>query len=136
MVESEPRAERLPADAAAGFSGINGSSQAMTRSGRAARYRVQLAPGSAQFALHYKGRIDFGFETPGQEYARGFNETAGVIKEDGVYLAGSTLWYPYLGDTLFTFELTAQSPEGWQLISPGNGTARDAAGKTHWRAAR
>ncbi|HPF26582.1 MAG TPA: M20/M25/M40 family metallo-hydrolase [Steroidobacteraceae bacterium] len=133
ILASDPQIEKLPADSATGFSGINGSSQAMTRSGRAARYRIQLAPGSRQFTLHYKGRVDFGFETPGQEYARGFNETAGVIKEDGVYLAGSTLWYPYLGDTLFTFELTARSPNGWQLISPGNGTARDAAGVTHWR---
>ncbi len=133
VIESEPAVERLEADAGKGFMGINGSSVGVTKSGRAARYRVQLPAGGRRVVLHYKGRVDFGFETPGQEYARGFNETAGVIREDGVYLAGSTLWYPYLGETLFTFELSARSPEGWQLISPGNGTARDAQGVAHWR---
>ena len=131
--ESAPGAQKLAADAGAGFMGINGSSSAVTQSGRAARYRVQLAPGERRFTLHYRGRIDFGFDTPQQEYARGFNETAGIIKEDGVYLAGSTLWYPYLGETLFTFEMSARAPEGWQLISPGNGSARDAEGVAHWR---
>ena len=133
VLESEPAVQRLAADEGQGFSGINGSSAAMTRSGRAVRYRVQLSAGARRITLHYKGRVDFGFETPGQEYARGFNETAGVIREDGVYLAGSTLWYPYLGESLFTFELSARSPEGWQLVSPGSGTARDAQGVARWR---
>ncbi len=129
VIESEPRAQRLAAGEGQGFTGINGSSSAVTASGRAARYRVQLPPGGRRIALRYQGRVDFGFETPGQEYARGFNETAGTIREDGVYLAGSTLWYPYLGESLFTFELSARAPEGWQLVSPGSGTARDPAGR-------
>jgi hypothetical protein len=138
IVESEPRAEKLPAGGTRGFVGINGSSADPNAAGamasnRAARYRVQLPPGATRLVLRYRGRVDFGFETPAQEYARGFNETAGVIKDDGVYLAGATLWYPYLGDSLFTFELTARAPEGWQLISPGNGTARDAQGVARWR---
>jgi len=133
VLESEPAVQKLAAGEGQGFSGINGSSDAMTKSGHAVRYRVQLPAGGRRLTLHYKGRIDFGFETPAQEYARGFNETAGVILEDGVYLAGSTLWYPYLGESLFTFELSAKSPEGWQLISAGSGTARDAQGVAHWR---
>ncbi|MFO1457630.1 MAG: M20/M25/M40 family metallo-hydrolase [Steroidobacteraceae bacterium] len=133
IVESEPAVQSLAADAGAGFSGINGSSASVTKSGRAKRYRAQLPAGSRRLVLHYSGRVDFGFDTPGQEYARGFNETAGTIREDGLYLAGSTLWYPYLGETLMTFELAARAPEGWQLVSPGNGTARDAQGVAHWR---
>jgi len=133
ITASEPAAQPLAAGAGAGFSGINGSSASVTGSGRAKRYRVQLPAGSSRFTLHYAGRVDFGFDTPGQEYARGFSETAGTIRDDGVYLAGSTLWYPYLGDTLFTFELAASAPPGWQLISPGNGSARDATGVARWR---
>jgi hypothetical protein len=133
VLESDPAVQKLAAGEGQGFSGINGSSEAMTKSGRAVRYRVQLPPGGRRLTLHYRGRVDFGFETPGQEYARGFNETAGVIRDDGVYLAGSTLWYPYLGESLFTFELSAKSPDGWQLVSPGSGTARDAQGVARWR---
>ena len=133
IVESEPAVQSLAADAGAGFSGINGSSASVTKSGRAKRYRAQLPAGSRRLVLHYSGRVDFGFDTPGQEYARGFNETAGTIRADGLYLAGSTLWYQYLGETLMTFELAARAPEGWQLVSPGNGTARDAQGVAHWR---
>jgi aminopeptidase N len=131
---ADPAVTSIAADDAAGFSGINGSSAALGKSGRAARYRLQLAPGQSSFKLRYSGRVDFGFDTPAQEYARGFNETAGTIQKDGIYLAGSTLWYPYFGDTLFTFEITAKSPEGWQLISPGAGTARGADGITRWKA--
>ena len=32
-------------------------------------------------------------------------ETPGVIGEDGVYLAGSTLWYPYFNTDLVSFNL-------------------------------
>ncbi len=130
---AEPAVTRIAADEAAGFSGINGSSAALGKSGRAARYRLQLAPGQSSFRLRYRGRVDFGFDAPAQEYARGFNETAGTIQKDGVYLAGSTLWYPYFGDTLFTFEIAAKSPEGWQLVSPGAGTARGADGIARWK---
>jgi hypothetical protein len=125
IVESSPAATRLPDDGTRTFTGINGSATAITASGRAARYRVQLAPGERSIRLRYRGRVDFGFDTPGQEYARGFSETAGTINEKGVYLAGSTLWYPWLGETLFTFDLSATAPQGWQLISPGSGTAGD-----------
>ena len=132
IVAAEPSVERLPAAGVRAFTGINGSAAAITASGRAARYRVVLPPGSRSLRLHYRGKVDFGFDTPGQEYARGFSETAGVINEQGVYLAGSTLWYPYLGETLFTFELAASAPAGWRLISPGSGTS--AGSDARWKA--
>ena len=49
-----------------------------------------------------------------------------------MYLAGGTLWYPYLSDELVSFELTAAAPDGWHLISQGNGTSRDQAGLARW----
>lgn len=133
IASAEPAVERLPAGDAVGFSGINGSSAALGKSGRAARYRVTLAPGQTTLKLRYAGPVDFGFDSPSQEYARGFSETAGTIQQDGVYLAGSTLWYPYFGDTLFTFDIGATSPEGWQLVGAGKGTARGEDGVSRWR---
>lgn len=118
---------------AQGFQGINGSAAAMLESGRAQRYRMVVPADGSPLTLSYRGKLDFGFETPGQEYARGFSETAGVIRNDGVYLAGSTLWYPYLGEVLFTFDLSVDAPAGWQLISPGTGSAGDTSGRAQWR---
>lgn len=133
IIRATPAIEKLPTSGGPAFAGINGSSAAITGSGRAARYRVRLPAGATRITLSYRGPINFVFDSPSQEYARGFNETAGTIREQGVYLAGSTLWYPYLGETLFTFDLAARGPDGWQLVSPGTGTARDAGGVAHWR---
>lgn len=130
---AEPQATRIDAATGPGFVGINGSSASLAREGRAARWRVTLPPGSNVIRLRYRGPIAFRFDTPQQEYARGFSETAGTIQPEGVYLAGSTLWYPYLGDSLFTFDVTARAPGDWHLVGPGNGTSRDADGKARWR---
>jgi hypothetical protein len=112
-----PAVTRLPVGDTGGFSGINGSSAALEKSGRAARYRVTLPKDAPALRLRYAGAVDFGFDTPEEEYARGFSETAGVIGEQGVYLAGSSLWYPYLGDTLFVPTVRATAPAGWHLIT-------------------
>lgn len=133
IVASTPAAERVATDDGPGFMGINGSSASLGRSGRAARWRVKLPPGVSKLELRYRGPVAFGFHMPQQEYARGFSETAGTIQPDGVYLAGSTLWYPYLGDTLFEFDVTARAPEGWQLIGPGRGSARGDDGISRWK---
>ena len=60
-----------------------------------ARYRVTLAEGSSTLKLTYSGAVNFPLSSPEEEYARGITETAGLIRSDGVYLAGGTLWYPY-----------------------------------------
>ncbi len=117
IASSTPAVERLPVGDTAGFSGINGSSGSLVKSGRAARYRVTLPKDSPTLRLAYSGPVDFGFDTPEEEYARGFSETAGTIGEKGVYLAGSSLWYPYLGDTLFVPKLRTHAPDGWHLIT-------------------
>lgn len=130
---AEPAATRIADGEGAGFVGINGSSASLARQGRAARWRVALPAGSNVIRLRYRGRVAFGFESPRQEYTRGFSETAGTIQPEGVYLAGSTLWYPYLGDSLFTFEVTARAPADWHVVGPGSGRSRGADGIAHWR---
>ena len=117
IASSSPTVERLPVGDTAGFTGINGSSGDLLKSRRAARYRVTLPKDSPTLRLTYAGAVDFGFDTPEEEYARGFSETAGHIGEKGVYLAGSSLWYPYLGETLFVAKVATHAPEGWRLIT-------------------
>jgi hypothetical protein len=110
-----------------GFVGIDAATSAPAR-----RYRLTV-PADGVIHLHYDGIIDAPVHSAAEEYARGFQETTGIIEPRGVYLAGSTLWYPNFGDELFTFELSARAPAGWQLIGVGEGTASDAAGVAHWR---
>lgn len=117
IASSAPAVERLPLGDTRGFTGINGSSGDLVKSGRAVRYRATLPKDSPTLRLKYAGAIDFGFDTPEEEYARGFSETAGFIGEKGVYLAGSSLWYPYLGETLFVANVRTKAPEGWHLVT-------------------
>jgi aminopeptidase N len=132
ITSATPAAKRLEVGSAAGFVGINGSSPRSSDAARASRYSVQLASGQRELRVRYRGRVDFGFETPTQEYARGFAETAGVVSSKGVYLAGSSLWYPFLGTVLVTAEISARAPAGWQLVSPGSGQAGGSEGAAHW----
>jgi len=132
IVEAEPAVKRLPNDDSEGFTGINGSSVDMTDSGHAARYRVQLPPGSTTLRFVYRGTINFTLGDMKEQYTRGFRSTAGIIGDEGIYLAGSSLWYPYFSDELITFRLSTNVPDGWHVISQGNGSSRDDQGMAQW----
>ncbi len=133
--ESNPPVVELDANEESGFQGINGSSLELAQRAGISRYRVQLPPGTTRLELAYAGRIDFGLETQGEEYTRGFSETPGIISQDGVYLGGSTLWYPYFNTDLVRFKLNARAPAGWHLISQGDGTSRAEDGIASWDSA-
>jgi hypothetical protein len=122
----EPIARR-PGD---GFTGINGSSAQLGEA--VARYAVTVPRDGGPLRLRYRGRIDFPPQTAPEEYARSFRETPGLIGPEGVYLAGSTLWYPFFGDELVTFTMKASAPRGWELISAGNGVSRGDEGTARW----
>ena len=49
-----------------------------------------------------------------------------------MYLSGGGFWYPQLGSGLVEFSMDVAEPDGWQVISQGAGTSRDAAGAAHW----
>jgi hypothetical protein len=133
IVESEPRARSVPFSASEAFHGINGSSRPLAARGAVARYAVDLVPGQRKLRLKYRGKIDFPLDTQAEEYTRGFRETPGLLSTEGVYFAGSTLWYPFLGPELVSFELASNVPDGWHLISAGSGESRDASGRAVWR---
>ncbi len=132
--DSDPNVNRLPYEQG-GFAGINGSSVELEELQAIARYRVTLADGSSTLKLSYSGTVNFPLSSPEEEYARGLTETAGLISSDGVYLAGGTLWYPYFSNELVSFEIKAAVPDGWHLISQGNGSSRDQDGRAHWDSA-
>ena len=139
IVQAEPAVQRLPFDSegggSQGFTGINGSSVDLTDSGHAARYRVQLQPGETTLSLTYRGAINFALGDMKEQYTRGFRSTAGIVGEEGIFLAGSSLWYPFFSNELITFRLQSNVPEGWHLISQGNGNSRDDAGQSNWDSA-
>ncbi len=140
VTEAEPAVTELPLAAAgagsatdvARFFGINGSADEAYTQGKLKRYRVALPAAGGTVRLHYGGPFDFGLSKPGEEYTRGMRETLGIVSKDGVYLAGSGYWYPELNRDLIEYEMTVAVPEGWQVISSGNGTSRDASGSAHW----
>ena len=103
------------------------------------RYRLDLAPGENSFTLHYTGSIAHALQIQGEEYARSFQETRGIISPQGVFLSGASVWYPHINDSLVTFDLEVHLPEGWKSMSQGEHLdVQPASGRIpgeHWRAA-
>jgi len=135
ITDSSPKVTRLKDSGSEGFQGINGSSVDLSQRAGVHRYRVQLPADSASLKLTYRGAIDYQLRTAGEEYTRSFQETPGVVSDEGIYLAGSTLWYPYFGDDLVTFKLSAKVDEGWHVISQGDGDSGGEDGLATWDSA-
>ncbi len=135
VTNSEPPAQQVPLGDVTPFTGINASPADLAANGGLVRYRVRLPEGGGQIEISYAGPFDFGLGSEAEQYQRGFRETAGIVSPEGVYLAGNGFWYPQIDRGLIEFELTATAPEGWHLISQGNGSSRDAEGRARWDSA-
>jgi aminopeptidase N len=85
-------------------------------------YGVILPPGLDTFEVVYGGSISHPLEAYGKEYARGFSLTSGTISEQGVYLEGSSFWYPVFGRGFVTFDLRVELPQDWDAVSQGERT--------------
>ncbi len=83
-------------------------------------YRVKLKADNQPITLQYSGVINHPISAAGEQYAHSFKETPGLIDKKGIFLAGSTLWYPVVPGQLVNFELTISLPEGWRAISQGS----------------
>ncbi|HHH40245.1 MAG TPA: M1 family peptidase, partial [Sedimenticola sp.] len=85
------------------------------------RWRVRFEPPSKRLDLTYRGRINQPFATLSQGYAGGRRTTAGTISSKGVFLAGSSYWYPRPTgeDAMLTFSLATGLPDGWLAVSQG-----------------
>jgi len=130
-----PAVKRMPQADVEGFVGINGSSSTLAEDSHAVRYALQLPADGTTVTLNYRGDIYFPLGDLQEQYTRGFRETAGLVGEEGIYLAGSSLWYPYFSKELISFDLDVNVPPGWHLISQGDGTSRDNHGRAHWNSA-
>ncbi|HYQ72989.1 MAG TPA: M1 family aminopeptidase, partial [Gammaproteobacteria bacterium] len=89
------------------------------------RYRVELPAGLDRFTVHYRGQIRHALQAAGAAYARGFQETAGTITPQGVFLSGASVWYPSIDNELLTFDLSLRLPQGWYGMSQGMRSARE-----------
>ena len=78
--------------------------------------------GQTTVVLTYTGVIYNEIKQLGQEYARGFSTSPGIVSEQGVYLAGSSDWIPWFNDQLITFRLTTRLPQEWDVVSQGRRT--------------
>ncbi len=96
------------------------------------RYRATLPSPGGTLRLEYDGVFDFALSDAREEYTRGFRSTPGLISGAGVYLAGTSAWYPLVGRALVTFEMTVAQPGDWRVISEGGGTSRGADGRARW----
>ena len=98
------------------------------------QYRVDLADGARQFTLHYQGSIAHALQSHGEEYARSFEQTLGLISPQGVFLSGSSAWYPQIDDDLISFDLKLHLPDGWKSMSQGEPIDSSASNVEQWRA--
>ena len=97
-------------------------------------YRVDLAAGQNLFTVHYSGAIEHALEDRGEEYARSFQQTPGIISPEGVFLSGTSAWYPQLNEGLINFDLKVHLPEGWKSMSQGESIDTHKDTDEHWRA--
>jgi aminopeptidase N len=82
-------------------------------------FTVTLPHDKRTFVLRYGGPIRHPLNDSSKEYARGIRSTMGTISEEGVYLSGSSGWYPDFGNGLITFKLQVKVPSDWEVISQG-----------------
>ncbi|MEO8359065.1 MAG: M20/M25/M40 family metallo-hydrolase [Vicinamibacteria bacterium] len=129
LTKSEPPVVEVPLGETETFFGINAGE---TSAGGVKLKRYRAAGSPTTLKVSYEGAFDLGLGDQKEEYTRGFRETAGLLNEKGVYLAGSGFWYPQVGRDLIEFSVEVTQPEGWQVISQGNGTARGADGRARW----
>jgi aminopeptidase N len=132
VTRSEPPVREVPLGTDARFFGINGTGEGTERQVGVKRYRATLPIGVSSLVVTYQGAVDFGLSDKKEEYTRGFRETAGVLGPEGIYLAGSSFWYPSFNRDLLEFDLDVTQPAGWHVISQGNGTSRDDKGRARW----
>ncbi|MDX2142313.1 MAG: M20/M25/M40 family metallo-hydrolase [Rhodospirillaceae bacterium] len=96
-------------------------------------YRLTgVGPGQdVTLELAYEGEINNPITSVGEEYARGFSQSPGLIEERGAYLAGSSMWVPQIKDTLVTYRLSVDLPQDWKSVSQGTRLESATAGDRH-----
>ena len=87
-------------------------------------YRITLERPSREVEIRYEGRLGVADERTMGGMPRATVEPAGV------YLDGSSAWYPRFDGPITAFTLEVDGPPGWQTVSQGRRSAK--AGGTAW----
>jgi hypothetical protein len=100
------------------------------------QYTVQLPEGRREFTLRYGGQIHHPLSSLGEDYAKSFAISPGLIGAEGVFLTGESYWYPVIETSALEFELAVHLPVGWASVSQGERIRREAdatASRDTWR---
>lgn len=89
-------------------------------------YRLTLPAGVTQTTLCYAGRIHHPLSAMAEGRGRTRHDTAGLIDPGGVYLDGSSDWYPRFEVGMVSFSMTVEAPPGWHAVSQGREEQVDA----------
>jgi aminopeptidase N len=99
--------------------------------GHLAEYRLRLkTPGAV--TLTYGGRIRHDLERIDESLGRARQWSRGTIAPDGVFLDGSSGWYPRIPESHQSFILDVRLPEGWSAIAQGAGKTDPITGQSQW----
>jgi len=85
-------------------------------------FTVTLPTDTNTFVVKYQGEIHHPIRQQSEEYARSFSETPGIISSEGIFLGGTSFWYPRFNDDLVSFSLEVRLPSGWDAVSQGERT--------------
>ncbi|KHE91623.1 MAG: peptidase [Candidatus Scalindua brodae] len=88
-------------------------------------FEVKLPSWTNQFTIKYAGEIYHPVREYGEEYARSFSVSPGIIFPEGIFLSGSTFWYPHFANEMVTFNLSVELPAGWSSVSQGKRVSHD-----------
>ncbi len=94
-------------------------------------YRVDASTPLTTVELAYEGRIAHGVNTRASEYAGGRESTPGLVSTEGVFLGGSSAWYPWVPGERVGFSLRVHLPTGWSAVSQGARTAEGTWSERH-----
>jgi aminopeptidase N len=96
-----------------------------------ARYRLRMSkPGPV--TLTYGGLIQHDREQIAEGMGRAREWSRGTISPEGVFLSGSSGWYPRIPETLQAFQLEVSLPSGWTAVSQGEGPGTMTTGVSTW----
>lgn len=83
------------------------------------RYLIRSTSPRKTFSITYRGTIDHPVTRAG-ESDNIHQFTPGLISEEGIFLSGSSYWYPWTSNSPISFELQVELPEGWRSVSQGS----------------
>ena len=82
-------------------------------------YGLTFLKGRKTFSIKYQGKIYHPLKKNGEKHASGFDGTPGTISSKGIFLSGSSNWYPDFGDSSIVFRMKVHLPKNWDAVSQG-----------------